>query len=82
MVAPPADVERGPLLRQRLLAHARESLVALPARDGREAVEHVCEEEAHPDARADLEPPEHVDAVIPVAGPEQRQAVLADVLEA
>ena len=68
MVAAPADLERLALPGQRRLAAGGECLVPLQAREGDEAVEHVEEKEAHPDAGPDVAPAERVDAVVPVAG--------------
>ena len=82
MVAAPADLQRLALLaRAPASQRAAKASSPLSRASGDEAVEHVEEEEAHPDAGADLAPAERVDAVVPVAGAQQRQAVLAEMLE-
>ena len=68
MVAAPADFERLALTGERRLAPRGESLVALDPRQIDEAVEHVEQEEAHPDASPDVPPAERIDAIVPVAG--------------
>ena len=68
MVAHPAGLQRFLLGGEFLLAPRGESFIALDPRQADEAVEHVGEEEAHPDAGPDLAPAERVDAVVPVAG--------------
>ena len=68
MIAQPADLERRALRCRASSQREREGLVALQSRKRNEAVEHVGEKESHPDAGADAPPPEHVDAVVPVAG--------------
>ena len=81
MVAHPAGLQRLLLGGEFLLAAGRESFIALDPRQADEAVEHVGEEETHPDAGSDLAPAQRVDAVVPVAGAQQRQAVRAQMLE-
>ena len=81
MVASPADVERRALRRERLLASRREGLIALRAGDGGKAAEHVGEEEAHPHAGANLAAAKQVDAVVPVAGAQQRKTVLGEMVK-
>ncbi len=81
MVAHPAGFQRLLLGREFLLAPDGESFVALDPRQADEAVEHVGEEKAHPDAGSDFAPAKRVDAVVPVAGAQQRQAVGAHMLE-
>ena len=81
MVALPAGLQGLALPREFRLASGGEGLVALAPRDRDEAFEHVCEKEAHPYAGADLVSSEHINAVIPVAGAEQGQPILAEMLE-
>ena len=56
MVAHPARLQGSLLGGEFLLAARRESFVALDPRQADEAVEHIGEEETHPDAGSDLAP--------------------------
>ena len=82
MVAHPAGFQRFLLGGEFLLAPRGESFVALDPRQADEAVEHVGEEETHPDAGSDLAPAKRVDAVVPIAGAQERQAVRAQDAQA
>ena len=79
MIAEPADVQRLALPCQSLFASQDESVVALQSRERDEPVEDVGQKETHPDAGPDAPPSQDVDAVVPVSGPKQRQAILAEV---
>ena len=81
MVALPGDLQRRAQLRRLRLATLRESAVAVRARQRSEADEHIIEEETHPRAAAASLAAQSVDAVVPVAGAEQRQAVRGDMVE-
>ena len=81
MIAAPGGLQRRPQGLARLLAAFGEGLVALQPRQRNEAAQHVEEEEAHPDAGSRALAAEHVDAVVPIAGAQQRQAVRADVAQ-
>ena len=81
MIAEPADLQGLPLRRQGVFAANGEGLVPLLSRDRYEPRQNVGEEESHPDARALPLAPKSVDAVVPIACAQQRQAVLAHVLE-
>ena len=77
MIAPPRAFERHAHVLARGRAGLDEGLVALQPRERNEAVEDVVEEETHPHAGAAALAAEPVDAVVPVARLEQRQAVFA-----
>src|ERR1700735_4680926 len=81
MAAVPATLERLALPGERRLAAGGECLVPFQAREGNEAVEHVEEKKAHPDAGADVAATQRVDTVVPVAGPQERQPVRAEMRE-
>ena len=82
MIAAPADLERLALTGERRLAPGGESFVALRARDDRMKPSSTLARKKPIQTLVPIvAPAEHVDAVVPVAGAQERQAVRAQMLE-